>query len=194
MGILYIDEDDDVLQDEDANPVSCDVPVEQSFPMFVLRQGKPRRSRRQATWRSLPPLYLSFSNLSDDFDVKRWLSPSHTPISTIQHRDSIITPSSRVEEGFLPQSLPSPPAFESMYHFSSLGSSSSSDEDDDIPTSPSHSTISLLPKDQDQDQQGWTLIDRDDPPHPQTQNNTTTIQTPTTPCSEPETWELIDDS
>merc|ERR1712000_388887 len=88
LGILYNDNEDFAQNSPDSNTISCDVPIEPSVPMFILRQGKPRRSRRRSNWRSLP-LYLSLSSLSDDADIARLLSLS--PFPTIQHRLSTPT-------------------------------------------------------------------------------------------------------
>lgn len=68
--------------------------------MFIIRHGKPRRSRRRSNWRSLP-LHLSLSSLSDDADIARLLSIEASPTPTIQHR--LFTPASM---DILPQSLP----------------------------------------------------------------------------------------
>lgn len=164
MGILYNDEDN-TAQDSESNTVSCDLPVEHSIPVFVLRHGKPRRSQRRSTaWRSLP-LYLSFSGLSDDSDIARLLSPppnSHK--STIQHRITMRTPPISTD---IPQSLlPTPLALASV--------SNSALFDKDTPS------ISLL---HDFPSGDWTFVT---PSHP-------AADTPT-PLSEPETWILIDDS
>jgi hypothetical protein len=110
LGILY-NNDEDIAQDSKSNTVACDIPVEQSVPMFVIRHGKPCRSRRRSTWRSLP-LYLSLSTLTEDADIARLLSPStpHTP--TIQHRDTSIPTPTTTD---IPLSLPAPPALESTH-------------------------------------------------------------------------------
>ncbi|KAH9222735.1 hypothetical protein DL95DRAFT_518293 [Leptodontidium sp. 2 PMI_412] len=113
LGILYND-NEDLTQDSESNTIACDVPVEQSVPMFVLRQGKPRRSRRRSTWRSLP-LYLPLSSLSDDADIARLLSLSPAP--TIQHRLTTPTPMDT------PLSLP-PLALESPQHDNTISISS----------------------------------------------------------------------
>jgi hypothetical protein len=186
MGILY-NEDEFLAQDEDANPVLCDVPLkleQPSFPIFVLRHGRPRRSKRRSTWRSLPPLCISFSGLSDDADIKRLLSPSVLPMTTIQHREfSEPTPVSIFKD--IPLSLPPPPAFEDLCDSVSASPTSVSNEDNPIsvPPTPPPAPISLQ------------FIDTDD-----TLNNTPILPIPTL-CStqstseeEPETWILIDDS
>ncbi|KAH7418393.1 hypothetical protein BKA64DRAFT_700917 [Cadophora sp. MPI-SDFR-AT-0126] len=107
LGILYND-NEDLAQDSESNIIACDVPTEPSVPMFIFRQGKPRRSRRRPNWRSLP-LCLSLSSLSDDADIARLLSLS--PFPTIQHRLTTLAPTPMD----IPQSLP-PPAMESPYH------------------------------------------------------------------------------
>jgi len=107
LGILYNDEDN--IQDSESNITLCDVPLEQSVPMFILRHKQPKRSRRRPVQSSPLPLYLSFSCLSDDSDIARLLSPSvsHTP--TIQHREiTLPTPT---------LSLPPTLALESSIHF-----------------------------------------------------------------------------
>lgn len=101
LGILY--DEDNIAE---SNTVSCDVPIEQSVPMFILRHGKPRRSTRRSTPRSLP-LLLSFSDLSDDADIARLLSSPLPHKSTIQHRITIRSPPPISD---IPQSLPPSPA------------------------------------------------------------------------------------
>jgi hypothetical protein len=114
LGILYNDEDN--IQDSESNITLCDVPLEQSVPIFTLRHKQPKRSRRRPVRSSPLPLYLSFSCLSDDSDIARLLSPSvsHTP--TIQHRD-ITLPTSTASGIDTPQSLPPTSALESSIHF-----------------------------------------------------------------------------
>lgn len=167
LGILYNDNEDLAQNSSDANTIACDVPIEPSVPMFIFRQGKPRRSRRRSNWRSLP-LYLSLSSLSDDADIARLLSPS--PFPTIQHRLSTPTPSHFQTD--IPQSLP-PPALEFPHH-------NDNDNDDTISIPPpSQHTIldfNCIPGD-------WTFIHTQHPTNPSP-----------TPSSEPETWILIDDS
>jgi hypothetical protein len=114
LGILYNDEDN--IQDSESNITLCDVPLEQSVPMFILRHKQPKRSRRRPVRSSPLPLYLSFSCLSDDSDIARLLSPSvsHTP--TIQHREVTHSiPTSTASGIDTPQSLPL--ALESSIHF-----------------------------------------------------------------------------
>jgi hypothetical protein len=163
MGILY--DEESIAHDSESNTIVCDVPVGQSIPMFSVRLGKPRRSRRRSTWRSLP-LYLSFSDLSNDADIARLLSPSvlHTP--TIQHRDLTIQTHNMDNDTSIPQSLPPTPAFSGFIHSLHLV--------DNTPIS--NSILHQHPGD-------WTFITA---PH----------NTPgtSTPLSEPETWILIDDS
>jgi len=109
MGILY--HDADTVQEE-SNSVAIDILIQQSVPMFVIRSSKPSRSSKRArrsTWRNLP-LYLSLSDLSNDPDIVRLLSPPISYISTIQHRDSI-TPDVNTL-----QSLPPPSAFKESLH------------------------------------------------------------------------------
>jgi hypothetical protein len=163
MGILYGGED--LAYDSELNTIVCRVPVDSSAPMFSIRQGKPRRSRRSLHWPSLP-LYLSFSELGNDADIVRLLSITpHTP--TIQHRDlgTIQTLNTDID---IPQSLPPTPAF---------SGSLLSNLVDNTPISISL-TDSILPTGD------WTFIT--------TPNNTPGTVTPN---SEPETqWILIDDS
>jgi len=115
LGILYNDEDN--IQDSESNITLCDVPLEQSVPMFILRHKQPKRSRRRPVQSSPLPLYLSFSCLSDDSDIARLLSPSvsHTP--TIQHREITLPTStaSGIEDTL--QSLLPTLALESSIHF-----------------------------------------------------------------------------
>jgi len=165
LGILYNDNEDFAQNSPDSNTISCDVPIEPSVPMFILRQGKPRRSRRRSNWRSLP-LYLSLSSLSDDADIARLLSLS--PFPTIQHRLSTPT---HFDTDIL-QSLP-PPALEFPHH-------NDNDKDDTI-SIPPLSQQNIL--DFNSNSGDWTFIHT---PHP-------TNPSPT-PSSEPETWILIDDS
>ena len=171
MGILYVGED--IAVDSEPNTIVCGVPVESSAPMFSIRQGKPRRSRR-STWRSLP-LYLSFSDLSNDADIARLLSFSAPPTPTIQHRSLTIQTHTNTDID-IPQSLPPTPAFTGslLPHLV-----------DNTPISNLDSTLSrtlrlantILPNTGD-----WTVITT---PH----NTPGTL----TPLSEPETWILIDD-
>jgi hypothetical protein len=170
MGILY--EDESIAHDSESNTIVCDAPIEHSVPMFIVRHGKPRRSRRRSTWRSLP-LYLSFSSLSNDADITRLLSPSvsHTP--TIQHRDVTVEIPTPINTDIsidtsIPQSLPPTPAFSGSVHGSHLV--------DNTPISPLSSIFHQHTGD-------WTFI-------------TALHNTPgtSTPHSEPETWILIDDS
>jgi hypothetical protein len=103
LGILCDDNDEE-------NTVACEVPSEQACPTFILRHRK-ATPRRRSTWRSLP-LYLSFSNLGDDADIARLLSPSVSNPSTtmtIQHHE-LATPPNTTD---IPQSLPPTPALES---------------------------------------------------------------------------------
>ncbi|XMA08588.1 hypothetical protein WAI453_001379 [Rhynchosporium graminicola] len=104
LGILYND-NEDLPQDFESSTIACDVPFQQSVPMFTLRQGKPRRSRRLSTWRS-SPLHLSLSSLGDDADITRLLSFS--PIPMIQLRCTFLSIDT-------PQSLP-PLALECPNH------------------------------------------------------------------------------
>ncbi len=166
MGILYGDED--LAFDSELNTIVCGVLANSTAPMFSIRQGRPRHSRRSPHWRSLP-LYLSFSELGNDADIARLLSPStpHTP--TIQRRDlsTIQTLLNTNIDDDIPQSLPPTPAFPG---------SLLSDLVDNAPFSISQHD-SLLPTGD------WTFI-------------TTSHNTPgsLTPLSELETWILIDDS
>lgn len=155
MGTLYND-DEDIVSDSLSNSVSCDVPVQQSIPMFIIRHGKPKRSRRsRSSWRSSLPLYLSFSGLSDDADIARLLSPSTntTYTSTIQHRTKIPLSSQHTDID-IPQSLPAPS--ELAFWSGSLHQSISRDNTPapvpiSIPVRPSHS-FNL------NDSEDWTLI------------------------------------
>jgi hypothetical protein len=161
LGILYFDDEGQ----QDANATSCDVPVRQEAPMFVMRPS--RRSRRQrSTWRSLP-LYLSFSELSDDCDIARLLSPANphnTP--TIQHRNHIPSTQASIIDIDTPLSLPpTTPALSSIeLNRSTLLS--------DVPASPT-----LVQEGED-----WTFVTTEHTRHD------------STPSSEPETWILCDDS
>lgn len=94
MGILYNDEES--THDEE-NSIASGLPVEKAAPIFVIRQGKPRRTRRS---KPMLPLYLSFSDFGTDVDIARLLSLSQPQTPTIQHRVA-------------PQSLPLPSALES---------------------------------------------------------------------------------
>jgi hypothetical protein len=166
MGILYGGEE--VAYDSESNTIVCGVLASSTAPMFSIRQGKPRRSRRSSYWRSLP-LHLSFSELGNDADIARLLSPStpHTPM--IQHRDrrTIQTPLNTNIDNDIPQSLPPTTAF---------SGSLLSNLVDNTPISIAQHG-SLLPTGD------WIFI-------------TTPPNTPgsLTPLSEPETWILIDDS
>lgn len=175
MGILYGGED--LALDSESNTIVCEVPVESSAPMFSIRQGKPRRSRRSSHWRSLP-LYLSFSDLSNDADIARLLSPStpHTP--TIQHRSLTIQTSINTDID-IPLSLPPTPAFSGSLLSHLVDNTPISNSGDHSTISRSlHITNTILPNTGD-----WTFITT---PH----NTPGTL----TPLSEPETWILIDDS
>jgi len=168
MGILYNDED--VAQDPESNAISCDIPVSSSVPLFSLRQGKPRRSRRRLIRRSLP-LRLSFSDLSQDVEIMHFLSSStsHTPM--IQHHN--IPPLTDIQ-----QSLPPTPASASASASASLSSSL-----------PFPATISVIsrphPRSLSRTISDWTFIST--PRH-------NLHPTTTTPSSDPEPWILVDDS
>lgn len=171
MGILY-GGGEEVAYDSNLKAIVCGVSVDHSSPMFSIRHGKPRRSRRSSSWRSLP-LYLSFSDLSDDADIARFLSLSssnpHTP--TIQHRDLTIQTliNTDIDD---PQSLPPTPAF--------TGSLLSDLTVDNTPNAIFSSLYdSILP----QHTGDWTFITAP----PNTPGTATSL-------SEPETWILIDDS
>ncbi|KAE8451949.1 hypothetical protein EG329_002113 [Mollisiaceae sp. DMI_Dod_QoI] len=180
MGIFYND-DEDITQDSQPNTVSCDVPVQQSIPLFIIRHGKPKRSRRCSTWRSIP-LYLSFSELSDDAAVARLLSqsPSTSPTPTIQHRTK--TPFTTLNTDIsIPQSLPAPSATASASAFGSgsLHGSHFLNNPNTI-SIPLPIRPSFAPNTNTGD---WTFI-----------QTSPYASHPTTPSSEPETWILIDDS
>jgi len=168
MGILY--DNEDTAHDSEPNTIVSDVPVEQSVPMFSIRYGKPRRSRRRSTWRSLP-LYLSFSDLSNDTGIARFLSPSIPHSPTIQHHDlTILQHITNDIDTCIPQSLPPTPAFTgSSFHLNLINNT-------DTIISRSH------PIRNHQHTGDWTFITA---PH----NTPETA----TPLSEPETWILIDD-
>jgi len=170
MGILYND-DEDIAQDTQSTTVLCDVPVQDLFPTFIIRHGKPKRSRRRSTRHSLP-LYLSCSGLSDDADIARLLFPSNTSTPMIQHRTKIPLVSMNTDT---PQSLPalSLSAFGSV----SLHGSHFLDNTTFSISIPTHSFESE-PSSED-----WTFI--------QTKHHDSLSSTP---LSEPETWILIDDS
>jgi hypothetical protein len=103
LGVIYNEMDN--AQDE-FNFVARDLPSEHVGPMFVIRQGKPRRARRSKL-QSLP-LYLSFSDFSTDADIVRLLSSSH-PQTPIQHRTTTLS------TDIIPQSLPSPLALDFLH-------------------------------------------------------------------------------
>jgi hypothetical protein len=162
MGILYYDEDN--IQDSQFNITLCDVPLEQSVPMFILRHKQPKRSRWRPVRSSPLPLYLSFSCLSDDSDIARLLSPSGwgTDGPTIQHREFILQTPTLIASGIdIPQSLPPTSALESSIHL--------------LDNTQIVSTPHLITED-------WTFIN--------TGHRTPTA----TQSSEPEAWVLIDDS
>jgi len=202
MGILYNEDDANIAQGDDLNTVLCDVPVRQahSISMFVIRHGKPKRSRRRAISRSLPPLCLSFSALSDDVDITQFLQisrsitpvPLPTPMPMIQHRESPKTkttpsplPVLPAPDIDIPLSLPPPSAFESMYgSFHSAISILSTPTAISLPSPESN----LLPQHQVGD---WTFITHPST-HPHYHENEKLEMS--TPVSEPETWILIDDS
>jgi hypothetical protein len=167
MGILYGGED--LAFDSESNTIVCGAPIESSVPMFSIRQGKSRRSRRSSSWRSLPH-YLSFSDLSNDADIIQLLSTSTSHKPTIQHRDITNQTLTNTDiDDNTPQSLPPTSALS--------GSLLSNLIDNLVDKTPlSHS---ILP----QHTGDWTFI-------------TTPHNTPgsLTPLSEPETWILIDDS
>lgn len=171
MGILY--DNEGIAHDSEQNTIVSGVPVEQSAPLFSIRYGKPRRSRRRSTWRSLP-LYLSFSDLSNDADIARFLSPSIPHTTTIQHHDlTIPTPITNDIDTCIPQSLPPTPAFPgsgSSFHLNLLDN-------------PNTLISRSQPIRNHQHAGDWTFISA---PH----NTPETA----TPLSEPETWILIDDS
>lgn len=184
MGILYNEDDSAVSRDENANVVSCDVAVEHSFPCtFVLSHGKPKRSRRSVALRStLPPLYLSLSDLSDDSEIARLLARSIASVPVAlhasQHRERPVTKPHPLSittdiktDLDIPQSLPPPSAFESMYGSGSLSIPASKPNDPPQISLPPHAI-------------DWTFISS--PSHTDT--------TPSSPSSEPDTWVLIDDS
>jgi hypothetical protein len=156
LGILFHGQD--TAQDE-SNSVAREVPAQQSAPIFVIRPSRPIRRTRRSTWQSLS-LYLSLSDLSSDVDIARLLCPpiSHTP--AIQHHD--ISPIPIITD--IPQSLPPPPALESM-HGPLL--------DNIISSSSPH---------YDFNSGDWTFIDA--------AYHTPQISTPS---SEPEAWILLSD-
>ncbi|RDL40447.1 uncharacterized protein BP5553_00426 [Venustampulla echinocandica] len=170
LGILY-DNVEDTTQDKS---VVCEVPLEQPSPLFTLRYRKSsrnsRRNRRRSQRSSLP-LYLSLSNLKDDADIVRLLSPSTSTTATkppIQHRAVPATPPPISLD--IPQSLPvaAVPALEESIHSS-------------VP----HflDNTSILPTPHENHVSDWEFI---------MINNDATLQT-TTPSSEPETWILLGD-
>jgi hypothetical protein len=182
MGILYNEDSAEVAQNDNANTILCDVPVEHFPPMFVIRPGKPRRSRR-ANRRSLPPLYLSLAGLRDDADIARFLYQSihASPKPVTQYRACLPPPMDLDID--IPQSLPPSSAFESLY-----GSiSSASLISDNTPISSSSRQTSLL-----HHQGDWAFINI--PIRQNSNSNNDNNTTLSSPSSEPETWILIDDS
>ena len=159
--------------------ILCDVPVERPAPFFILRPGKPRRSRKQSSliWRPLI-LHLPVSSLSDDFDIVRLSSSlSHTP--KIQHRGTTLPKSlsaTLVIDMHIPQSLPPTKALE----FASGSTLECLTPNTLINESflPCSNPASL-----DLNAGDWTFVNTPNPT-PRT----------STPSSEPETWILIDDS
>lgn len=155
LGILYNDSDD-LVQDSESNTIACDVSVESPIPTFIIRQGKPRRSRRRLNWHS-PPLYLSLSSLSDNADIARFSTRSPL-IPTIQHPTN--TPSQAKNPR---QSLP-PSAFETSHHLDITVSISSrphildlnSIEDWTFITTAHHAKQSPTPS---SEPETWILID-----------------------------------
>lgn len=164
MGILY-GEQPDCESHSKENAVLCDVPLRHEAPMFVMRPSRRSRQRR-STWRSLP-LSLSFSDLSNDTDIARLISPIPHSTPTIQHRDPIQSTTASIIDIDIQQSLPpNTPALSSSLQ---LNGSANLLADINTPT--------FISPGED-----WTFI---------THNHT---RHDSTPSSEPETWSLCDDS
>jgi len=142
--------------------IFSDLPLRQEAPMFVIKPA--RRSRQRSTWRSLP-LYLSFSNLSEDSDIAHLISPNRRITPTIQHRTPIPSTAASIIDFDTPQSLPPATAL------SQSPGSGNPNLLHDI------NTPTFAPAGED-----WTFIT-----HTHTRHDTT-------PFSEPETWILHDDS
>jgi hypothetical protein len=102
MGNLY-DHEEENTHDSEASDIVYDIRNEEHPPMFVIRKGRQRRSRRRSTLHSLP-LYLSFTNLSEDTEIARFISPS-----MIQHRPTLQPISANPDDIDIPLSLPSTP-------------------------------------------------------------------------------------
>ena len=108
LGILYDINNADSRSAMSA-PFSWTMPAQKSFPAYTVRHSKSRRLRRRPTWQGLP-LKLSLSNLRDDHDLARLLSPistSQPPVRSnpeqLQSRPVLI---STDKLPALPQSLP----------------------------------------------------------------------------------------
>jgi hypothetical protein len=77
-----------ILHDGTSSNQACEVAHEP--PLFIIRPRKRRAPKRQRSgWVSLP-LHLSFSNLSEDSQIKKFISNDTTSNSTIQHRRTFL--------------------------------------------------------------------------------------------------------
>jgi len=155
MGILY-DHEENTTHDSEPNNIVCDIRVEQPPPMFVIRNSKPRRSRRRSSFRSLP-LYLSFSSLSEDTEIAQFISSS-----TIQHRPiSIPIPQtiSTSPDIKIPLSLPSTPALQPPVSNSISLPTSPNHEVNDWILIPQHTCTTLITTTPSTNPEPWILID-----------------------------------
>ncbi|CZT49785.1 uncharacterized protein RSE6_10675 [Rhynchosporium secalis] len=97
LGILYND-NEDLTQDFESSTIACDVPFQQSVPMFTLRQDIPQ---------SLPPLALECPNhdntasVSSPHRILGFNSGDWTFIHTPYHADLSSSPSSEPETWIL---------------------------------------------------------------------------------------------
>ena len=155
LGILYDDED------EDAEGASV---IEEPPPAFVIRPGRPRRSRR-AAW-EMVPLDAPFHDLKNDAAIA---SAAPHPLSfdqlPIQHRASTNSIHAATSPT-LRQSLP--------------------------PMATTISALESIPELRDSPSAGdWTLVHAADASQQQQQKQHALASS--TPASEPETWILLGD-
>jgi hypothetical protein len=166
LGILYLNDGErqDCEPHAKDNAILCDVPLRQEAPMFVIRPS--RRSRRRRSTLCSLPLYLSLSNLSDDTDIAYFMSPILHNTPTIQHRDLILSTTASIIDIDVPQSLPpTTPALSSSLQLRESA------------ILLRHNAPTFVQAGED-----WTFITHTHNTHD------------STPCSEPETWSLCDDS
>lgn len=173
LGILYDENNLEPRIPSSPTPL-WSTPVQKSYPAYIIRQSRPRRSRRRPVWRTLP-LNLSLSNLRDDYDVARLLYASTTtpPMMAEIHLSSVSI--STGDSTTTPQSLPTTSTMALAL--------SASRSVNFLPSANSIPPHSLHHADED-----WTFITS-----PSSQQLHIHPSTTSTPSSELETWILLGD-